>query len=70
MDRRGRVGGFTTLLVSETDHPFWDRWWPPRHVLGWEHTFVHEIGHLLDAIADGRAVGPHGASLEDGYRAA
>ena len=44
-------------------------WWPPGHIIGWEHTFVHEIHHLLSAIAGGQ-VRPHGADFEDGYRAA
>jgi predicted dehydrogenase len=69
-DVRGRVEGFTTVLVSERDHPFWEHWWPPGHLLGWEHTFVHEIRHLLQAIAAGTEVSPHGATFEDGYRAA
>ncbi len=65
-----RVQGFRTVLVSEADHPFWEHWWPHGHTIGWEHTFVHEIHHLLAAIANGTAVGPHGATFEDGYRAA
>ena len=39
-------------------------------MIGWEHTFVHEIRHLLDAIAGDTDVAPHGATFEDGYRAA
>jgi predicted dehydrogenase len=39
-------------------------------VLGWEHTFIHEIHHLLRAIADDTEVEPHGATFRDGYRAA
>ena len=39
-------------------------------MIGWEHTFVHEIHHLLDAIAGDTGVAPHGATFEDGYRAA
>jgi predicted dehydrogenase len=62
--------GFTTLLVSEADHPFWNWWWPHGHMIGWEHTFVHELRHLLDAIAGEGTVAPHGATFEDGYRAA
>jgi predicted dehydrogenase len=64
------TSGFRTILVSEADHPFWQWWWPHGHVIGWEHTFVHELRHLLDAIADGTDVAPHGATFEDGYRAA
>jgi predicted dehydrogenase len=39
-------------------------------MLGWEHTFVHEVAHLLDAIATDGDVAPHGATFLDGYRAA
>ena len=64
------VQGFRDVLVTEADHPFWEHWWPPGHIIGWEHTFVHEIHHLLTAIRDDTDVAPHGATLEDGYRAA
>jgi predicted dehydrogenase len=62
--------GFRTVLVSEADHPFWEHWWPQGHMIGWEHSFVHELHHLLTAIRDDTDVAPHGATLEDGYRAA
>ena len=62
--------GFRTVLVTEADHPFWEHWWPPGHIIGWEHTFVHEIHHLLAAIRDDADVAPNGATFEDGYRAA
>ena len=62
--------GFRTVLVSEADHPFWEHWWPHGHIIGWEHSFVHELHHLLTAIRDNGDVAPHGATLEDGYRAA
>jgi predicted dehydrogenase len=62
--------GFRTVLVSEADHPFWEHWWPQGHMIGWEHTFVHELHHLLMAIRDDDDVAPHGATFEDGYRAA
>jgi predicted dehydrogenase len=65
-----RAQGFRNVLVSEPDHPFWEHWWPQGHIIGWEHTFVHELHHLLTAIRDDGDVAPHGATLEDGYRAA
>jgi predicted dehydrogenase len=58
------------VLVSEADHPFWEHWWPHGHIIGWEHSFVHELHHFLTAIAEDGEVGPHGATFEDGYRAA
>jgi predicted dehydrogenase len=65
-----RARGFKTVLVSEADHPFWEHWWPPGHIIGWGETFVHELHHFLAAIAGDRDVAPHGATFEDGYRAA
>ena len=64
------TSGFRTRLVSEASDPFWEWWWPHGHVIGWEHTFVHELEHLLGAISGRNAVAPHGATFEDGYRAA
>src|SRR3954464_73779 len=62
--------GFRTVLVSEADHPFWEHWWPQGHMIGGEHTFVHEIHHFLTAIRQDTEIAPHGATFEDGYRAA
>jgi hypothetical protein len=27
-------------------------------MIGWEHTFIHEITHLLDCIVNDKPVGP------------
>jgi predicted dehydrogenase len=62
--------GFHDVLISEGYHPWWSNWWPHGHIIGWEHTFVHEITHLLDCIVNDKAVAPYGATFEDGYRAA
>lgn len=62
--------GFHNVLVSEPSHPWWENWWPGGHIIGWEHTFIHEITHLLDCIVHGREVGPHGATFHDGYKTA
>lgn len=60
--------GFHNVLVSESYHPFWENWWPQGHIIGWEHTFVHEITHLLNAIVKNKDVAPYGATFEDGYK--
>jgi predicted dehydrogenase len=64
-----RARGAKRVLVSEADHPFFHYWWPPGHIVGWGDTFLHEIVHLLDAIANDGDVAPYGADFEDGYRA-
>ncbi|MFN3705904.1 MAG: Gfo/Idh/MocA family protein [Thermoflexales bacterium] len=67
-DQPREVQGFTQVLVSESYHPFWKHWWPQGHIIGWEHTFVHELWHFLDAIVNNKDVRPYGADFEDGYR--
>ncbi len=69
-DEPRETQGFHDVLVTEAHHPFWEHWWPHGHIIGWEHTFVHEFAHLLDCIANDRDVTPHGATFVDGYRAA
>jgi predicted dehydrogenase len=57
--------GFRTIIVTENVHPYLKSWWPPGHIIGWEHTFIHEIGDFLTAVANGSEVHP---DFEDGLR--
>ncbi len=57
--------GFRNILVTESDHPYINKWWPPGHIIGWEHTFIHEIGDFLMAIADNGKITP---DFSDGYK--
>ncbi|MBD0289860.1 MAG: gfo/Idh/MocA family oxidoreductase, partial [Thermoleophilia bacterium] len=69
-DERERLGGFRSVLVTEPEHPFLADWWPPGHVLGWEHSFAHEWRDFLTAVLENRPVVPEQASFRDGYEAA
>ena len=60
--------GFHNALISEGFHPYWENWWPHGHMIGWEHSFVHEFNHFFDAIVNGKDVAPYGATFVDGYR--
>jgi predicted dehydrogenase len=42
--------GFRTILATEPVHAYIEHWWPPGHIIGWEHEFVHAAVDLLDAI--------------------
>ncbi len=57
--------GFRRILVTEPEHPYVGVWWPPGHLLGYEHTFTNEVADLLTAIGDGTDPEP---SFEDGLR--
>ncbi len=64
-DADPETSGFRTLLVTEPEHPYMARWWPPGHIIGYEHTFVHTVKDLLDGIKTGGNPGP---TFEDGLR--
>ena len=53
------VRGFRTILVTDPTHPYIKAWWPPGHIIGWEHV------HRSIARGDGeRHAGVSG--FEDG----
>jgi len=60
--------GFRDILVTESVHPFMEHWWPHGHIIGWEHTFVHEIHHFIDCIVNDKPVAPMAATFYDGLK--
>lgn len=67
-DEPKETRGFHNVLISESYHPYWENWWPHGHIIGWEHTFVHEFHHFFDAILNNKPVSPLGADFNDGYK--
>lgn len=59
----GPEAGFRRILVTEPEHPYIAAWWPPGHVLGYEHGFTHQAVDFVTAIAEGRDPEP---SFADG----
>jgi predicted dehydrogenase len=60
-----RVRGFRRILATEPGHPYFKAWWPAGHIIGYEHTFIHTVYDLLEAMADGKVPKPN---FEDGVR--
>jgi predicted dehydrogenase len=52
------TAGVRRILVTEADHPYMAAWWPPGHIIGYEHTFTHELRDFLEAIATGQSPSP------------
>jgi predicted dehydrogenase len=50
--------GFREIIVTESAHPYLEHWWPPGHLLGYEHSFVHTIADFVRAVATGKCVPP------------
>ncbi len=59
----GELQGFTTILVTEPEHPYVSAWWPPGHMLGYEHGFSHQVVDFVTAIAHGTELDP---TFDDG----
>jgi len=64
-DRAAGEQGFTRILVTEPAHPYMSAWWPPGHIIGYEHSFTHEMRDFISAIAEGADPSP---SFEDGLQ--
>ena len=50
--------GFRRVLVTEGTHPYVGAWWPPGHIIGYEHTFTHEVKDFVEAVAGGTDPSP------------
>jgi len=61
----GPESGFRTVLATDPSHPWVEAWWPPGHILGYEHTFVHTVLDLIRGIEAGEVPAP---SFADGVR--
>jgi predicted dehydrogenase len=59
--------GFRDILVTERGgiHPYVGHWWPPGHLIGYEHTFIHTIADFVNACVEGKPVQP---TFEDGVK--
>ena len=50
--------GFRDILVTESIHPYAGAWWPPGHIIGYEHTFVNTFADFTKAVVAGKSVQP------------
>jgi len=61
----GPNSGFKTIQATDPSHPYVKSWWPPGHIIGYEHTFTHTVLELLQALAEKRLPVPN---FEDGVK--
>jgi len=50
--------GFRDIIVTEPNHPYVKNWWPPGHIIGYEHSFVHIIADFVNAVVSRRRTQP------------
>ncbi|MCC7492591.1 MAG: Gfo/Idh/MocA family oxidoreductase [Fimbriimonadaceae bacterium] len=54
----GSLAGFRLIQATDGSHPYAGHWWPPAHIIGYEHSFTHGVYDLLNAIAAGTPAEP------------
>jgi predicted dehydrogenase len=55
--------GFRSINCQEEIHPYAGAYWPPAHLIGYEHTFINLLVELMNSIANGKIPTPN---FEDG----
>jgi len=59
----GPLSGFRTISVTDGKHPYGAAWWPPGHIIGYEHSFTNTVYDFVRAVAEGKSPRP---DFEDG----
>ena len=50
--------GFATILATDPEHEYVGNWWPPGHIIGYEHAFVHAAADFINAVCDNASITP------------
>jgi len=54
----GAQHGWTNILVTDGDHPYLGKWWVPGLIIGYEHSFIHQVADFLDGLKSGKPAAP------------
>lgn len=52
------VRGWKSILVTDGDQPYMDKWWVPGLSIGYEHSFVHQAADFLKSLETGEPCSP------------
>jgi predicted dehydrogenase len=55
----GHLTGWQRIHVTNSEHPYMDKWWVPGCTIGYEHTFVHTLADFLKGIETGQPAQPN-----------
>lgn len=54
----GELRGWTNILVTDSDHPYLGKWWVPGLIIGYEHSFTHQVADFLEGLQSGKPASP------------
>ena len=52
------VRGWRSILITDADQPYMDRWWIPGTSIGYEHSFIHQAADFFAALDSGEQCSP------------
>jgi len=52
------VKGWSSIHVTNGDHPYMEKWWVPGLGIGYEHSFVHQAADFLKSLEKGEPCQP------------
>ncbi len=55
----GETRGWRSIHVTDSDHPYMDKWWVPGLIIGYEHSFVHQVADFLEGLSSNKAISPN-----------
>src|SRR5665647_788396 len=53
-----KVRGWRSIHVTDSDHPYMDKWWVPGLSIGYEHSFIHQVADFFKSLETGEACSP------------
>ena len=54
----GALRGWKDIHITDSDHPYMKQWWVPGLIIGYEHSFVHQVADFLIALGEGKTASP------------
>jgi predicted dehydrogenase len=54
----GPLRAWSSIHVTDGEHPYMGKWWVPGLAIGYEHSFVHQVADFLEGLSSGKPAGP------------
>jgi predicted dehydrogenase len=54
----GPERGWKSVHVTDSDHPYMNKWWVPGLAIGYEHSFIHQVADFLECYAQKKPCHP------------
>jgi predicted dehydrogenase len=54
----GKLRGWRSLHITDSEHPYMKHWWVPGLQIGYEHTFIHQVADFLEGLASSAPAAP------------